>query len=408
MASIIKRGTKHEPRFYAQFRDANGVRRTKLLKGARNLEQARMMVAAIERNLMHGTLGIEEPTDEQKAQRSITVRDLAARFLGDVEGVAGYAPPKIKNIRNYRSDARSMFKVRILPSLGAREAATIRPGDVEVLRDTLARDLKPASVTQTLAVLSKLYNWARRAGHIDCPNPVQGIERPRAQSSVDFWDRADVARLLGKAEELARLSPSATPEAQIRYRMLVAAIYTGMRKGELFGLRWRDVHLDAGRVDVMRSYRMLPKGGKPRHLPLHPELARVLRAWQRECPVTDDGLVFPVLDDGPKCRWRMGTEQHTLGLPALLEAAGCRAPADGKPWHLARHSFASHAVMSGMSLYELQRLLGHATPLMTQRYAHLAPDHLAGAVARLDFAPAPPAGVTSMDDVRRQRAADKA
>ena len=62
--------------------------------------------------------------------------------------------------------------------------------------------------------------------------------------------------------------------------MIATAIYTGMRKGELFGLRWTDVHLDANRIDVMRSYNLLPKSGKPRHLPLHPELGRILRAWK--------------------------------------------------------------------------------------------------------------------------------
>ena len=51
-----------------------------------------------------------------------------------------------------------------------------------------------------------------------------------------------------------------------------------------------------------------------------------------------------------------------------------------------RHTFASHAMMSGMSLYALQRLLGHATPAMTQRYSHLSPDHLAGEMQRLRFA----------------------
>jgi hypothetical protein len=69
-----------------------------------------------------------------------------------------------------------------------------------------------------------------------------------------------------------------------------------------------------------------------------------------------------------------------------------------------RHTFASHGVMSGASLYDVQRLLGHATAAMTQRYAHLSPDHLAGAVARLSFAPATPATVDDLAEERRRRA----
>jgi integrase len=256
---------------------------------------------------------------------------------------------------------------------------------------------------QTLAVLSKLYKWARRAGHVDCANPVQGVERPRTTSTVDYLDRAEVGRLIAKAEELAR-ADGADWEARTRYPMAVAAIYTGMRKGELFGLRWIDVHLDAGRIDVARSYRLAPKSGQARHLPIHPELARVLREWRPVCAPTDENLVFPTHGGGKRGRWHMGEEQDMLGIAELFAAAECHEPADGKPWHLLRHSFASHAVMSGTSLYEVQRLLGHASPAMTQRYAHLAPDHLAGAVARLSFSIPAPTGMVDFGEEKRKRA----
>src|SRR5438128_704481 len=71
MAAIVRRGTKAKPRFYAQYADANGVRRTKLLRGAGSTEQARIMLGAIERNIMQGKLGIEEPTAEERALRSL-------------------------------------------------------------------------------------------------------------------------------------------------------------------------------------------------------------------------------------------------------------------------------------------------------------------------------------------------
>jgi hypothetical protein len=102
----------------------------------------------------------------------------------------------------------------------------------------------------------------------------------------------------------------------------------------------------------------------------------------------------------------MGSRFDSLGLPELLTLAGCHQPADGHHWHLLRHTHASHAVMAGASLYDVQRLLGHATAAMTARYAHLAPDHLAGAVARLNFAAPAPAGVSDLDEERRKRALD--
>ena len=405
MGAIVNRGTKHAPRFYAQYADADGVRRTKRLKGALNLEHARTLLAGIERNIMAGKAGIEQPTAEQCARRTITLRDLGARFLGDVDGEPGYAPPSIKNVKNYRRDARTVLKARIVPALGSRAAASVTVGEIERFRDALtASGLSASSVTQTLAILSKIYNWARRGRLIDCANPVQGVERPRSVPTVDFLQRDEVARLLSTVEDLAAASPSFTHEARVRAPMVAAAIFTGMRKGELFGLRWSDVQLDAARVDVMRSYSLLPKSGKPRHVPLHPELARVLRVWKEACPPTPEGLVFPV--EAELGRLRMGVKLDTLGLADVLTVAECHEAVDGKPWHLLRHTFASHAVMSGTSLYEVQRLLGHATPAMTQRYAHLAPDHLAGAVARLDFSAVQPEGVASMEAERRKRAAE--
>src|SRR5262245_14299704 len=165
-----------------------------------------------------------------------------------------------------------------------------------------------------------------------------------------------------------------------------------MRKGELFGLRWRDVALDMGRVDGLRSYRLVPKGGKPRHVPMHAELARILRRWRERCPATDEGLVFPVERRGGG--YRMGAKEDMLGLPALLRAAGCHVPS--KAWHALRHTFASHFMMSGGNLLTLQKLLGHADLKMTMKYAHLGRDFIAAEVARMTFGPTPAAVIPSM------------
>lgn len=341
-------------------------------------------------------------TDEQRRQKTITVAELVAHFLGDVDGDQGYASPTIKNLATYRGDARSAFKMRIAPTLGHRIAATVTAGDVERLRDALAGKYAGATVTQTLAVLSKVYNWGRRVSLIACVNPAQGIERPRAEHSIDFLDRDEVTQLLAVAQDLA--APGvASWQSLVLYPMVATAVYCGLRKGELFGLRWIDVHLDVQRIDVNRSYRARPKSGKPRHVRINGELLPILRAWKKACPSTGEGLVFPV--EAPSGTLLMGQEQDTLALGDLLEIAECHEPADGKPWHFLRHTFASHYVMAGGSLLALQKILGHAKPDMTQRYAHLAPDYLAAEVERLSFAARTPGDVASIDEARRQRGA---
>ena len=87
-----------------------------------------------------------------------------------------------------------------------------------------------------------------------------------------------------------------------------------------------------------------------------------------------------------------------------LAGAGCHAVV--KPWHVLRHTFASHFVMAGGDLFVLQRLLGHASPQMTQRYAHLAPSYLAASVAKMSFARPAPAGISDLTEARRLRTVD--
>ena len=82
-------------------------------------------------------------------------------------------------------------------------------------------------------------------------------------------------------------------------------------------------------------------------------------------------------------------------LTELLLAAGCHVPV--RPWHSLRHTFASHYVMSGGNLLALQKILGHSKFEMTQIYSHLAPDYMAGEMARLSYgipaAPPPEADI---------------
>jgi integrase len=252
---------------------------------------------------------------------------------------------------------------------------SVRRRDVEVLRDRVLRGGRSKQTAiHVLNLVSKLLKWAVGQELIDPVNPCAGVERPSLAhtESVDFLDAAEVGRLLARAEE---------DGPPLVCAMIAVCIYAGLRRGELAGLRWRDLDFAAGRLTVARSYRRLPKGGKIRHLPLHAELARALRQWRERCPQAVEGLVFPI----PGRRgYRMLNRAELLGLPELLRGARCHTP--DKPWHALRHTFAAHAVMSGIPLYTVKELLGHASIEMTQRYAHLAPDYLGREVARLNFA----------------------
>lgn len=373
MGAIIKRGKK----FYLQYFDSDGVRRMIAAKGATSRDHARGMLNAIERNVMEGKVGVPKPAPvdvEAERRRAITVQEIGDTFIKE------FSAPRIKDVDDYRMEARSVLTVRVYPALADRAAASVTSLDVEALRDALAADYAPQSVNNALNTLSKLYGWARKQKLIDCDNPVRGVERHRSDDaepidSAKYLSREEAANLLVYADECARTFV-VVPEVRAAHPMIATALYAGLRKGELYGLRWCDLNFDRAQITIARSYAGKTKSGKVRHVPIAPALAPILRAW-RDHPQRDaSDLVFPV--DG-----RMGEAYETLALAAMMQAAGSHVPP--KCWHGLRHSFASHFMMAGGNILALQKLLGHADITTTMIYSHLAPDFMAKEIARLDF-----------------------
>lgn len=165
-----------------------------------------------------------------------------------------------------------------------------------------------------------------------------------------------------------------------RFVAVALALHTGMRRGEIFGLRWSDVDLDTERLSVVHSYAAAPKDGKSRHLRLPSELIPILRQWRPRCPKTARDLICPVYY---RDCWGLSGARTAHGLPLLLKKAGCKPLRRG--WHALRHTFASHFIMQGGNILSLQKILGHADIGMTLVYSHLAPDFLAAEMQRVRF-----------------------
>jgi integrase len=159
------------------------------------------------------------------------------------------------------------------------------------------------------------------------------------------------------------------------YAMIFFALRTGLRYGELCELRWYDVDLNNGRVNVRRScylgYVTTPKGGREREIPLSSQTIKLLREHRH----LKGELVF-CKEDGSRRRY----DGSMNALKTLCRRANMRPLS----WHVLRHTFASHLVMRGAPLKTVQELLGHATIEMTMRYAHLSPEVKRDAVDLLD------------------------
>jgi integrase len=145
------------------------------------------------------------------------------------------------------------------------------------------------------------------------------------------------------------------------------ALNTGLRRGELLGLRWADVDLANARLTVRGAS---AKSGLTRHVPLNEDAAGVLREWQSCCD--SDTLVFP----GP-------TGEPMADLKTAWNKIAKAAKLEDFTFHDLRHTFASKLVQAGVDLNTVRELLGHSDIRMTLRYAHLAPEHKAAAVAKL-------------------------
>lgn len=146
--------------------------------------------------------------------------------------------------------------------------------------------------------------------------------------------------------------------------MVLVSLNTGMRRGELFDLKWSAVNFDTKTITVAGA---TTKTSDTRHIPMNKETVGVLEAWKKQ--VSESPYVFPGQGGGR-------FEDVKSAWLKLLE----RAQIDGFRWHDMRHDFASRLVMAGVPLNTVRDLLGHADIKMTLRYAHLAPGTKAAAV----------------------------
>ena len=155
-------------------------------------------------------------------------------------------------------------------------------------------------------------------------------------------------------EQIAALIKAIDEDYDVQIANLMRmALFTGMRRGELLRLKWEHVNFRRGFIRLVD-----PKGGKDASIPLNDTAREVLENH----PKTSE-YVFPGKNGGKRAEVRRGVNR-------IKERAGL--PADFRPLHGLRHTYASMLASSGqVDLYTLQKLLTHKSPAMTQRYAHL-------------------------------------
>lgn len=271
--------------------------------------------------------------------------------------------------------------------LGAIDAPLIRA----YVAAKLAQGLKPVTVNATLTPLSAMLSDAVADGLIDS-NPAHRPRRTRHGRSRRHAIYADAERPTPKHLEPheARALLAATPG---EYRtMVLAALTTGFRRGELLGLRWENIRWADARIDLcgqlQNRQRVRCKYGSEREVVLYSGLARELGKHRQA-----EGYVFLGPDGQP---WtNSGPEREFLA--AAYTAAGLRRP--GKMWHTLRHTYTSILAAGGIREDVRARLLGHKRQGTTALYTHMFEDAFVGVEEALaaEFAglSAPPVAASS-------------
>ena len=220
----------------------------------------------------------------------------------------------------------------------------------------MRRAVSSSTLRKNLTALATIFKWAARWGVIEV-NPAADLEKPsEPKRRTRYLDPG----------EWRRLQTAAPPWLK---PMLSMAISTGMRLGEIVQLTWAHVDRQAGVIHVPEN----TKTGT-RAIPLGETALKVLDDQVRHVRspfVFVDGVGQPYTSR----KARLMISDATIG---VMRAVGI----GDASWH----SAASFMVQAGVPLYEVQKILGHTTPLMTERYAHLQPEHLRSGMRALDAA----------------------
>lgn len=324
---------------------------------------------------------------EKKRAASETERERSLSLQGFIDNK--YGPWVVANHRRGQ-DTLARIK-RCFEDLLPKNMTEITPWVIEKWRSArIKASIKPSTINRDLVVIKAALSKAVEWGLIET-SPIARVKPAKVDSTA-------VIRYLSEVEETNLRTALDTRENDIRSKresanlwrkernliqfpsflqgtfadylkpMVLLSLNTGLRRGELFQLKWINVDLQGALLTVVGK---TAKSGKTRHVPLNSESLNVLKKWNNQSS-DKNGLVFPSKKGGIMDNIQTAWEK-------LLVRAGIAA----FRWHDIRHHFASKLVMAGVDLNTVRELLGHGDIKMTLRYAHLAPEHKAAAVARL-------------------------
>jgi integrase len=327
---------KPEKIFYIRFRKGGKMIEEKAGRQFQD-DMTPAKASRIRTDKIEGKRKSRKETREAAAEIKWTVDRLWQEYISDKPDTKGFKTDRYR----YGKFLQSPF--------GGKEPSAIAQIDIHRLRITLLKTLTPKTVKNVLELFDRVVNFGVKKGL--CAGLGFKIEFPK----VNNLKTEDLT-----PEQLTNLMAAIDRDYDIQAaNFMRMVLFTGMRRGELFKLRWDDVDFDRGFIHIRQ-----PKGGKDQVIPLNQAARKVLDAHPR----TGSPFVFP---------GRGGKQRTEIRRPIERIRKAADLPKDFRPLHGLRHTFASMLASSGeVDLYTLQKLLTHKTAAMTQRYAHLRDEAL--------------------------------
>jgi len=310
MGKIFQREDRNKKDWYITYYEPSGHRVKQKVGPSKKLAEAalkKIEVAIAEGKYL-----------EVKKQHKIKFKDFASEYLE--------LHSKVNNKTWKRSDLRNITVLN--KAFSTYYLHELTPHLIEKFKAQRAKEVKPATVNRHLACLKSMFNKAIAWGRFSGNNPVKGIKLFRENNQrLRFLEKEEISRLLASCNKYIK-------------PIVIVALNTGMRKGELLGLKWRDVDF---KRDIIHLYNT--KNGEKREIPIN-DVAKNALIGVRKHP--DSELIFT----------KKNGESYGDFKKSFLKAMDKSGIKEFR-FHDIRHTFASHLVMNGIDLNTVRELLGH-------------------------------------------------
>jgi excisionase family DNA binding protein len=324
--AIYQRKTrKGNIRWYLDYRDAKGERVQKVAALARTKEEAVLALQEELKKAFNGLYGIKNEKPK------ISFKEFVDMFIENYSKT---------NKRSWKDDKCRLSG--LVEFFGDVALQDVSPLDIEKFKSaSISRGLAKSTVNRYLAILKRMFNIAISWGKAK-DNPMKQVRLyPEADNLKE--------RILSPNEETRLLANSPKHLAPI----LVAALNTGMRRGEILCLTWGQIDFKAKEITIQRT-----KSGKPRVVDINSHLLDTLLRLKRQ----DGNAQYVFLN--PKTGRPYGKLQNSF------ETACRKSGIKNLRFHDLRHTFASRLIERGADIIRVKELLGHSTVRVTERYLH--------------------------------------